>query len=169
MTNEEFTIYLAKEYYKSVYQYVNKICSDESLVADVVQETMLIAYQKADELKKHPNVKGWLYRTARYRMLRILENTLNYEDLESFADLLSDNSNLEEEYIASLEKYPRMARELEPDELRLIVKHFEEGYSLKELAQEYNTAVSPVKMRILRIKRKLQKRLKKSDSDYSRS
>lgn len=169
MTNTEFTIRLAKEYYKSVYRYANKICSDESMAADIVQDTMLIAYQKADELKEHPNITGWLCRTARYRMLQILENTLDYEELDSLADVLSDNSDLEEEYIARLEKYPKMARELESDEIQLIIKHFEEGYSCKELAKEYNTTEAPVKMKILRIKKKLQKRLKKSTSDCSQS
>lgn len=157
MTNDEFTSMLTRQYYKPLYQFISKICSDKALVSDIVQDTFLIAYEKMDELKTHDNIAGWLYRTARFRMLQLLVENLNYENLDSLADSIGDNRNFEEECIATLEQYPEMAKHLDAGELQLIIKHYEKGYGFRELAKEYNTTEASMKMKIQRLKKRIRK------------
>lgn len=159
MTNEDFILMLSQKYYKPLYQYARKICDDRNFAADVVQDTLLIAYQKADELQKHENIGGWLYQTARYRILHTLEESLYYEDLSSISETISDNANFEDDCITILDLYPEIARQLNPQDLRLIIRHYEEGYNIKELAREYHTSCGSIKMRMHRIRRQLQKSL----------
>lgn len=59
-----------------------------------------------------------------------------------------------------LDLYPEMARHLDPRDLRLIIRHYEEGYGYNELAEEYHTSQASVKMRLQRARKKLQKNLK---------
>lgn len=160
MTNEDFILMLSRKYYKPLYQYAKKICDDGNFAADVVQDTLLIAYQKADELQSHENIGGWLYQTARYRILHTLEENLYYEDLSTITETISDSSGFEDDCITILDLYPEIARQLNPQDLRLIIRHYEEGYNVRELAREYDTSCASIKMRMHRIRRQLQKSLR---------
>lgn len=156
MTNDEFIFMLSQKYYNSLFRYIAKICRDKSMILDIVQDTFLIASEKVEELRTHENVHAWLYRTARYRMLQLLVEMMNYDELSSIADLVGDNKNLEDECIASLEQqYPKIANQLSAEDLQLVIKHYEEGYGFRELAEEYHTTEASIKMRLQRIKNKL--------------
>lgn len=159
MTNEDFIKKMSAKYYKPLYLYVRKICNNRTFAEDIVQDTFLIAYQKADELQEHENIAGWLYQTARYRMLHVVEENLYYEELDSIAETVSDNIGFEDECISVLDFYPEIARQLDPQDLRLIMRHYEEGYSYNELAQEYKTSRDSIKMKMQRIRRQLRKSL----------
>ncbi|MDY4969795.1 MAG: sigma-70 family RNA polymerase sigma factor [Lachnospiraceae bacterium] len=160
MTNEDFILMLSHQYYKPLYQYAKKICNNKHFAADVVQDTLMIAYQKADELQKHENIAGWLYQTARYRMLHILEENLYYEDLNAMPEYIHGSAGFEDDCITILDLYPEIAKQLNPQDLRLIIRHYEEGYNYNELAEEYHTSSSAIKMKMHRIRRQLQKSLR---------
>lgn len=160
MTNEDFIMMLSRRYYQPLYHYARKICHDRTIAGDIIQETFLIAYQKAGELQNHENIAGWLYQTARYRILHYMEETLYYEELSSIAETVSDNTGFEDRSIARLDLYPELARQLNPQDLRLIIRHYEEGYNYKELAEEYQTTPDSIKMRVQRIRRQLQRNLR---------
>lgn len=160
MTNEELIMMLSRKYYKPLFQYAAKICKSKPLAADIVQDTLMIAYQKADELQTHENPTGWLYQTARYRILHILEENLYYEELGAIAETVRADAGVEEECIAVPDLYPKLVRQLNPQDLRLIIRRYEEGYNYSELAEEYHTSQDSIKMKILRIRRRLQKSLR---------
>lgn len=162
LTNDEFILEISNQYYKPLFRYVIKICSNQTLAADIVQDTFLIAYEKADTLKTHKNVPGWLYQTARYRMLQLLDKALRYEEINSLADKLEDQRNYEEESIAILDLYPEMARHLDPRDIELLIRHYEQGYPYRELAKEYHTSEASLKVKVQRIRKKLQKHLRES-------
>lgn len=160
MTNDEFIFMLSEKYYRPLFQFIARTCRDKSMILDIVQDTFLIASEKADELQTHENVRAWLYRTARYRMLQLLVGSLNYDDLSALADRIGDDGNFEDDCIASLEqKYPSMADQLDAEDLQLVIKHYEEGYDFQELAKEYHTTEASIKMRLQRIKKRLRKSL----------
>ncbi|MDO5409749.1 MAG: sigma-70 family RNA polymerase sigma factor [Lachnospiraceae bacterium] len=159
MTNDQFIMLLSDKYYKPLYQYAIHICDDSAFAADIVQETLMTAYQKADELQKHENISGWLYQTARYKMLQMLANIRRYKALDNVADTLADNRDYEEECITRLELYPEMARNLSLEDLNLILKHYEEGFGYNELAEEYCSSEITIRSRVRRIRNRLRKTL----------
>ena len=160
MSNEEFILMLSQKYYKSLYHYIKKICIDQDLVQDIVQETFLLAHQKADRLQKHEDVKGWLFQTARYKMLHMVNDILYYEELEKISDKVSDPASFEDDHIVILDVYPEIRKHLNPAELNLFIRHYEEGYHYRELAEENHISQDSIKMRMQRIKKKLQNKLK---------
>lgn len=160
MTNYDFILMISQKYYKSLYQYVKQICRDKTIVADIVQDTFMIAYEKADALRDHQNIQGWLYRTARYRTLQVLKSALEYEELSTIAETVCDDSSFEDDSIAIIDLYPEMAKHLKPQELQLIIRHYEEGYNYSDLAEEYHTSQISVKSKLQRIRKKLQQNIK---------
>lgn len=160
MTNEELIIELSQKYYKSLYQYVKQICDDKTIVADIVQDTFMIAYEKADTLQKHEDPVKWLYITAKFRMLQITATAIQYKDLDSIAESVPDDIEFENDVISNCDAMLEMTRSLEPHEIRLIIQHYREGYTPKELAEEYHTTPGSIKMRMQRAKQKLKMVLK---------
>lgn len=159
MTNDDFILMISQKYYNYLFRYISRVCHNKSMVLDIVQETFMIASEKADELQSHENIHAWLYCTAKYKMLQFLAESLNYEELDSIADSVPDIRDFENECIASLEeqKYPRIAQTLSEEDLQLVIKHYEYGYGIRELAEDYHTTESSIKMRLHRIKKKLRK------------
>ena len=162
MTNEDFILLLSQRYYKRIYQYAKHICIDKDLTEDIVQETFLAAYQNADRLQKHDEVLAWLYQTARYKMLKMVQNQLQHEDIGAIAETRNDGINFESDCITILDLNPEVRKYLNTEELDLFIRHYEQGYGYVELAEEYHISQSSIKMRMQRIRKRLQKKLKGS-------
>jgi RNA polymerase sigma factor (sigma-70 family) len=160
MTNKEFILMLSEKYYRRLYLYVRQICPRKDLAEDIVQEVMLTAYQKADDLKHHDNIKGWLYQTARYKMLHMVQENISYEELDSLEEMISDGTYFEEKSIASLDLTPEIMKYINKDELDLMLRHYEDGYAYVELAEEYSTSWQALKSKAQRIRKKLKKVLR---------
>ena len=75
MRNDVFMQKLSDKYYVRLYEYARMLSGDCEVAAKVVNETLEEAYLKADELKKSSNVEAWLYKAARYRVLRSVDIT----------------------------------------------------------------------------------------------
>lgn len=159
MTNDEFILKLSREYYGRLYRYVNKICSNKELVADIVHDTFVIAYEKADQLKHHENIAGWLYVTARKRMLKLLEQEQHFENLEDLADSLETEDDVIEQCIEKLDLYPAVEQHLKTEEFALLMRYYKEGYEYRELAAESQVTEASIKMKIRRIVEKVKSRL----------
>lgn len=155
MTNEEFIDSILDEYYATVYQFAYRICSDYTLADDIAQETFSIAWEKVEELRKHENIKGWLYQTARFRMLQMVEGTLHYLELGEVADWLSDGKDEENLWILRVDMYRKITRYITAEELSLILQHYEEGYNYQELAEKYQIREWAMRKRFSRIREKL--------------
>lgn len=161
MTNSDFIRMLSDKYYYELFQYLNRVCANKAIIADILQDTFMIASQKADKLQNHKNLSAWMYCTARYRMLQMLAETLDYEELSSISDSIADTRIYEDECIAAADLYPELSKYVNPDHLNLLIQYYEEGYTLCELAEKYHTTEASVKMKIRRAQQKLKKALKK--------
>ena len=156
MKNEDFIQVLSEQYYTILFQYVSNICSNKTIVPDIIQDTFLIAYEKAELLQKHPNIEAWLYRTAQYRMLQILLDPFHRNTCSSIIpENIYDTHNYKDECIASVELYCQIFQYIEPDEKKLFLQRYESGYPIKQLAKQYHTTEASIKMRLLRIRKKL--------------
>lgn len=162
MTNEEFVLMLSQKYYQRIYKYAKQICPDKNLAADIVQETLMIAYEKADDLKKHENILGWLYQTAKNQMSHMLRNSLlHYEEFDALSEILSTKTNFEDESISMADLYPDIAKLLKPQDMQMLILHYTQKYTFEELAEDYGTSKASVKMRLQRSRKKLQENLKR--------
>ena len=72
--------------YWLVYRYVRHMVEKDLAAAeDVTQEVFLVAYQKWQEVRRHPNQKGFLLLTAKNK-LKKLEDLCKVRDASSLKD-----------------------------------------------------------------------------------
>jgi RNA polymerase sigma-70 factor (ECF subfamily) len=71
---------------EDLYRYVLWLCRDPDLADDVVQETMLRAYQSLNKLENESAVKPWLLTIARREHARVYERKrLETRDIDSLS------------------------------------------------------------------------------------
>lgn len=155
MTKEAFLEGITDRYYSSVYRFVRRICKDAALSLDITQEIFLIAWKKADELQHYENIQAWLYQTAHYRILYTLRETRQYLEWSHLADKLEDDSIDEDNWILRVDLYKEMEKYIKPEELELLLLHYEVGYSHRELAKKYDSSEMAIRKRISRMRQKL--------------
>jgi RNA polymerase sigma-70 factor (family 1) len=74
-------------YWDGLYIHCLKMLKDESEAQDLVQELFISLWEKSNELDLKINVAGYLYVTARHRVLNAIRKRRNYD---KFIDALSD-------------------------------------------------------------------------------
>jgi RNA polymerase sigma-19 factor, ECF subfamily len=74
-------------YWDGLYIHCLKMLKDESEAQDLVQELFISLWEKSNELDLKINVAGYLYVTARHRVLNAIRKRKNYN---RFIDALSD-------------------------------------------------------------------------------
>ena len=131
-----------------------------SLAEDVAQEVFVDAYEQQDALKRHPNVRGWLMLTAKYKCFNLLRTrrrvrVIYLDDAEM--------ARVEDEHCAwrlqaALETH-RSREEIEmalranlsPREQTLFHQHYEEHIDCEQLAARYGVGREAMRLRIYRV------------------
>ena len=60
---------LVSLWYKRIYNYVHKYCSDEDTATDITQQTFIAMFRNIKKLKDIDRFKPWLYRIANQFLL----------------------------------------------------------------------------------------------------
>ncbi|MFW9335024.1 RNA polymerase sigma factor [Paenibacillus polymyxa] len=154
-------------YLSEVYRFCMHLIKNQScfkfMAEECTQDTFLAARQQLVKLKHHPNVKGWLYLTARnliyksfrcYYTQRKHETTLECEKICSFSNSVEEeweNQKLEDvdTVIVSI------LTQLSNIEYTLYQDYFCQQLPVSFLADKYNISVTATTTRIYRLKRKI--------------
>ena len=150
MITELYTVYHAE-----LLKYCCMICGNVSDAEDLLQETFMKALSNLDLLEElgAKERRAWLYKVARNlfydacRRRSLEENTMLPGDEETEGGF----SEVETNMILSL---------LPPDLSQLFVKRYFEGYTSKELAEEYGLSPSGVRAALSRARKLLREKLK---------
>ncbi len=144
-----------KENYCDLCMYIYRMVSDDNLVEDIVQETFYEAYRKRKLLYQHPKPVGWLYITARYKMLKLSKK--NKDIIIRNCEIEGQEEDVNFNYIdleKSLEKY------LTEKEITMLKDYIINGYTAKEMSLKLGISEGAVKTRVFRIKEKIKKNIK---------
>ena len=158
--NARYSIEIDRLYlqmYPLLFEYARSSLSNDALAEEAVQDTFIIACQKAEALCNSPNPEGWLVNTLK----NVLSNTIRSQNiarrilLDYFATNIhdisasSDRVELEILYddIADLEEF-KLLKEIALD-----------GKSYLEMAQARGITVGTCRKRVERAKKVLQKRI----------
>ena len=145
---------LMEKAYDKIYIFASKGCNDRELAEDIVQETFLEAYRKADILIDHPNVMGWLYTTVKNKMMKmgskreehcLLDEAFNYR---GFAEGKGDGYK-------EIELAETIKSAVSEEEYEMLCDYYVNGYSSDEVAEKYGIDKGVIRMRISRMKKKL--------------
>lgn len=158
-TKDKFLKELMEATYDKIYTFIDRKQTDKDFVEDVVQETFLEAYKKAELLMDHPNPLGWLYVTARNKMLKL---TSRKKGLSFFAvgeNAYLDNLLKEDEQYGEIELKESIKTTVGEEDYEMLRDYYLNGYSSEEMAEKYGMESGNLRMRVSRLKKKLRKNL----------
>lgn len=139
---------------------------DENDIADVMQDTILDAYEHIGQLKKTEYFKTWLVRILINNCTKLYHKNRNHSEFETSADMYS------EEFFVGSDNVDLAHRELEfydllralPEDSRVIFQlYFGEQFTTAEIANMLHMKENTVKSKIRRGKIQLRERLGKDD------
>lgn len=149
------------EYYKSVFGFLAYLCSDASAAEDLTQDTFASAWANIDSYKRQASIKTWLHRIAYNKFLDSERKSKRYSELETefrekspAGQTASDPLNL-----VAKDEYSQIIFEamhkLEPQEYAVIVLHYIQNFSYKEMRSVLKEPVGTIKWRTSRALKKL--------------
>jgi RNA polymerase sigma-70 factor (ECF subfamily) len=125
---------------------------------DIAQETLLQAFRCLHQYRDRYAFSTWLYTIARRLAAKAQKNRRDDTTLEDSHALAHDSHAPEE---ASLWQYLR--QQLSRDDFDLLWFYYVEEMPVKALAELFGQSQSAVKMRLLRLRNKIQAQLSSED------
>lgn len=140
--------HIYRTYMPTLYNYGCKICQEESLVLDSIQELFIILLEKRTQLSETDSIKFYLLKSLKTTLIRALEKQKKRKDKENKAafevsfyfDENFDNS-IREEQIAKLKQ---ALKNLSPRQKEAITLRFYDNLSFDEISEIMNIEVNSV-------------------------
>lgn len=155
LTDEEFFNKIYDDTYIGLKRFIRRKSKNPVMVEDILQEVYLEVFRHLNELKKHENIIGWVYKTAdsKTRKLNEIYNRYLIREMavEDWNGAVEGNDVFE---IIRLEEYKAVLKE---DEFMLLMLKYNAGYSHKEVAEITGITEGNSKMKLSRIIKKLRK------------
>ena len=146
------------ENYESVCRYAAVVMGERSMAEDIAQDTFLEAWNKFEVLRTHPNVKGWLIKTAYFKINNLIRKRSRTERL-SFGNGQPDGMREEQGYRGKeLEMALKAWMSLE--EKKRFERVFLLGYSAADVAVLEGITENNAKVRISRLTKKLSRNIR---------
>ncbi len=147
-------IQLLTTHQSRLYAYAFSLLGNREQAQEVMQETNIILWRKADQFQLGTNFGAWMLKIAYYQVLEH-RRKLNRQALfvvdDEFLAKLAEEASCSTEHIeqqqmalhACLEKLPERQRDL-------VRRRYSEGASIKSVAEQIGSAVSAVKQTLFR-------------------
>ncbi len=141
-----------------LYAFILSLLGDADQANDVMQETNIVLWQKADEFQLGTNFMAWVFRIARFQVMAYRQrkgrDRLLFDD-ETVAAVADDLESLEEDdrlmvLADCLDLLPENGREL-------IERRYTEGASVKGIAEELDETANRIAVRLHRLRVTLMK------------
>ena len=149
-----------EDIYKSHWQKVFRLCmgyvNDVALAKDLAQETFVIVLNKLPEFRNESKIGTWIFRIASNTCLRQIERQKRYRKVQLPEYITEENDPEIETKTAFLYKSISELKEVD----RIIISLELEDVDQEEIANIVGLSNSNVRVRIHRIKEKLQTKFK---------
>lgn len=144
---------------QDLYKLAKTKLTQECDIYDAIQETIIASYQSLYKLSNYSKFKPWIY--------KILLNKCNdiYREKYKFNTISYDSNECEKYISTNLEfesniEFDNLLSSLEDEEKTIIVLYYLEDFKSKEIANILKINENTVRSKILRAKRKIQKKFK---------
>ncbi|WP_310587094.1 RNA polymerase sigma factor [Tellurirhabdus bombi] len=155
---------LYQRHYKRVYRHCMTYVKDADWVEDYTQSVFLQVYQKLSQFKNQSSFSHWLsVLTKNYclNQFRVQKRTQTAISEWCNASYVYDSTDDEQD---NFETLTHVLKLINVQDRTLLHLKYEQGYSLKEIATQYNVRTSTIKMRLLRARRAVYLYAKSSQS-----
>ena len=157
---DEFAFVALYNRYKGpVYAFCAKMLLDRAAAQDVMQETFVRVYEHRQRLRRAGSFKSWLFTIARNQCLNTLRRSNRYTEFdETAADVHAFDGETPFARLMKSEQVElvdRFLKELSPEYREVLVLREYQNLSYDEIAAVTRNAVSSVKSRLFKARRKL--------------
>ena len=136
--------------------FVKTSVQDAGVTDDIVHETFLEAWKRFETIREHPNKVGWLYRVAGYKIKEYERQLRKIQELVSIEEQVEEVVQQDTGYL-QMEITMDLYQELSEEELLRYRRFFIWGYTIEELAEKENVTVNNMRVRLSRLRKKLDK------------
>jgi RNA polymerase sigma-70 factor (ECF subfamily) len=143
-----------------VFGYIMSLCHDHTRAQDILQETNLTIWRKAEDYEAGTNFTAWACRIAYFHVLNHRRKHSREQlvfDEEVFDYLAERQERRSEDADARLRALRRCVAELPPKQRELIDRRYEPGASVKAIADEDGSTEGAISQALFRIRAALQK------------
>lgn len=129
-----------------LYAYILTLTGDREQARDVLQETNLVLWRKAQEFELGTNFIAWAFKIARYQVMasrqKIARDKLVFDDelLTDMADIFDDEDRFDERQDA----LGRCIEEIAPNHRNMLRIRYSDGLSVKEMASRLNKSANAI-------------------------
>lgn len=148
------------KYRRSLMRAVFLEVNDADTAEDIVQDIFYEAWRHRETLANHPNKKGWLYHVAKYKILEYMRKAKKQEVCN--LDPNEMEISVEESGYSKVEMDLMMCEVLTPDEQMRFRRYFLLGEATAEIAEKENVTENNMRVRISRLKKKMEKTIRKN-------
>lgn len=165
-SQERFFVDVFRRYFTRILNYCKRLTRGKGaeMAEECAQNTFVQVQENLAALKAHPNLAGWLYKTARNQVNTLFRKLYRRRKHEipisdSIAhQLTADSCDLYEVLISTLNLDSlahHVLQQLNRTETALYEDYFKERLSIHALSQKYNLSKSAVTTRIYRLRKKI--------------
>ena len=152
---DQFFEGLMKENYLKLHTFMSRKKQDQEFIYDVLQETFMEAYRKTEHLMAHPNTLGWLYITAKNKMMKMSSKRKELLFLEDETVKVLDHIGKREVQYSEIELSETIKSALGEREYGMFLDYYINGCTAEEIADKYGVEAGGIRMRMSRLKKKL--------------
>lgn len=148
------------KYYSSVLFYFIKRIRNQSDAEDLTSEVFLYCFNNYDTYdSSKSSFATWLYLVAKSRFYNYCRDKKQTEDIDDYANIIEDTSNLVEKavYLSELRMQLNVAlNELTERQKKIVVMKYFEGMCAEEIANILNTNANNVRVQLSKALKRLQ-------------
>ncbi len=145
-------------HYRNVVAIAKRDFACASMAEDLAQEVFKEAVRSGEKLLTHENPHGWIYETLRNKMMNAKRKMLNHSQRE-VVEYDIESIGFEESY-GMVELRQVMDQVLNRHEKMLLYMYYVRGHSARELAEMEGISEGAFKVRILRMRRRLEEAIR---------
>jgi len=161
--NEEEFGKIIEKYQGRLFGYIKNLTNQNNMeVEDLVEETLISAYENLNEFETNKKFSSWIYRIAHNKAIDFFKKKkLKISQIEEHEELIGENDKLLEEM--DNEEKERVNAAVESLELKykeVVLLYYFEEKSYEEISDILHISTSSVGVLLFRAKEKLKKILK---------
>lgn len=160
--DRDMQAFIYQSFRNLVYRDLFFITQDHAMTEDAIQEAFLKLVAKASTRRHDGNPSGWARKVARNTALDMMRRNKKYRHQVNLASVEFLDADSGGESVASIVEHRirdrllhQAIRELNPEYRLLLLMHYIEGKSYRDIAQELQLTVQAVAQRLLRARKKL--------------
>jgi RNA polymerase sigma-70 factor (ECF subfamily) len=144
---------LLKIWYPKLKGYAHRFIYDESLIDDVVQNTLMDMSKTLTKLKDPAAFPKWIYQILQFKCVDAIRTQTKHRKIQQ---VVNDENQLFSQQTSEVEQETKInLDELDVESQKLLYFYYYEEFSLSEISQILSTPTGTLKSRLFNIRHKL--------------